>query len=746
MKFHLLVLAFISSSSSATAAATAAIDFSIKTPSELEGNKAAVYYPDSDDDAPLLIGNDGSAGTGGFRSWTMGNALTQKWDKRTGRTKLVGTVYDIAGKDWIVTLSQEDSNLRFFDAEKGTELSDATRKVWGDYSALCSWRNQKSGSQYLYVFGKKEVKTLLVRKNEKTDGLEVVEVSTPKVPIEAQTCVVSASKKKVYFGGDGGKVYSFPAVEASAAVNTTLVAELDDELKGMAVYHGKKDEEYIFLAQAEILNIYDSKFKLLGNVTFTGAEDLEIKDIAIYQNKFGNFSRGAMAAFVEGDDGNYFRVGPLTDVLEKLDLEKNTDFDPRDDADCDDCEPAQCDKLDNCSNNGFCSDDSKFCDCFAGYTGNECKQLECTNDCSGHGECTDNNICKCESAWDGPDCSFKVVHASYETEATGEDGDDPAVWIHPTNASLSRIITTTKSTVGAGLNAFDLAGKKISSIEMGEPNNVDVIYSFALGNRTVDLAYAACRADNTLCLAEITSNGTLIEVSGGSHPTPEDYEVYGSCVYASKSSGKQYLFVNSKTAEYLQYELTSSNGTLATTLVRTFQGGSGGQVEGCVSDDENGVVFIGEEPYGLWRYDAEPDDSNEGTLVDSVDGNFYADVEGVTLVYGKSKDDGYIIVSCQGVSAYNVYNRAAPHEFQMTFTIKQTEDGKIDGVTNTDGVTAVGRALNADFPGGVLVVHDDVNQEPDGSKNPLAAFKIVSLENVLGELLDGVDTEWDPRA
>jgi hypothetical protein len=84
MKLHLLVLAFASSFSAATAAAvTATVEFSLKTPSEIEGNKAAVYYPDSDDDEPLLIGNDGSAGTGGFRTWTMGSALTQKWDKRT---------------------------------------------------------------------------------------------------------------------------------------------------------------------------------------------------------------------------------------------------------------------------------------------------------------------------------------------------------------------------------------------------------------------------------------------------------------------------------------------------------------------------------------------------------------------------------------------------------------------------------------------------------------------------------------
>jgi 3-phytase len=69
----------------------------------------------------------------------------------------------------------------------------------------------------------------------------------------------------------------------------------------------------------------------------------------------------------------------------------------------------------------------------------------------------------------------------------------------------------------------------------------------------------------------------------------------------------------------LQYELSSStNGTLQTKLVREFQGGSGGQVEGCVADDEAGYIFIGEEPNGIWRYEFEPTSSNTGVLIAKV--------------------------------------------------------------------------------------------------------------------------------
>lgn len=59
------------------------------------------------------------------------------------------------------------------------------------------------------------------------------------------------------------------------------------------------------------------------------------------------------------------------------------------------------------------------------------------------------------------------------------------------------------------------------------------------------------------------------------------------------------------------------------------------------------------------------------------------------------------------------------------------------------------RNLGKEFPYGIVVVHDDVNQLADGTRSAEAEFKIVSLEKVLGRnsgLLDVLDTEWDPRA
>lgn len=148
-------------------------------------------------------------------------------------------------------------------------------------------------------------------------------------------------------------------------------------------------------------------------------------------------------------------------------------------------------------------------------------------------------------------------------------------------------------------------------------------------------------------------------------------------------------------------------------------------------------------PLGLWRYGAEPeDDAAHAFQISKVgDGHTYGDVEGVTLVEGPTSSQGFISVSHQGVSAYNVYRRAAPHNFVETFIITENAEKGIGAVSNTDGVAAVGMALGIEFPYGLLVVvNDDANELPEGGTSDETSFKVVSLEEVLGDdLLRDVD-------
>lgn len=309
----------------------------------------------------------------------------------------------------------------------------------------------------------------------------------------------------MFFGGKNGIIYTFQASEsASPPVQILELGEALDEISGLAVYvSGRAADDYLFVALTDSLAIYSAHtFTLLGTAVFS--EELALGDIAIYQPAFGTaYPDGLIAYAAELDSGERFGVSSLNNLFTALGLHASKSFDPRKDT-CKLCTPPKtptsCLGVRNCSSNGFCMT-SETCDCFSGYTGASCANVSCPNSCSSHGVCVFANVCKCVSPWGGPDCSFLLVEAAYETEENGGDGDDPAIWIAPggsNNTGNSRIITTTKSELGAGFGVFDLTGKKLQTVEAGEPNNADVIYGFRAGNRTVDLVFAACRSDNTL--------------------------------------------------------------------------------------------------------------------------------------------------------------------------------------------------------------------------------------------------------
>ncbi|OAX85238.1 hypothetical protein ACJ72_00398 [Emergomyces africanus] len=710
---------------------------------EVEGDQSIIYYGNKQAES-LLVGNDASAVTGGWKAWHLiNNATTSTLPELAvrihGRTKAIGVVYDVGGKDIIVSIAATDSVLRVYEACNVDELPSNQKVMLGDWSALCPWRSPKSGNQYFYLFGKKQAVQFIVR--EKGGKVEIFEIQTFGIPVEPNSCSVAQNEGIVYFSADDDKsIYSFKAEDSTVAPKVSVLGKSEDDITGLAIYVAAS-YIHLFIASENTIGIYSPTLELQGSMELTGLVDIEVQGLSVGQRKSDNYPAGLLSFALESEAGQSFGVSSLEPVFEKLGFEPNTNYDPR---------PSKLFPKGN-NNNGFDNGDGSL-SCFAGFTGSKCSQFTCKNDCSNQGQCVGPNVCKCEPSWSGPDCSFLLVKPKFETEANDGDGDDPAIWISPYSAEKSTIITTTKSSEGAGLSVFDLTGKRLQVMKAGEPNNVDVIYGLKAGNRTIDLAYAACREDDTLCLFEITREGLLAEIPGGSQPTKDGYTVYGSCTYRSPSSGKQYLFVNSKTAEYLQFELTiSSNGTLSTTLVRSFIGGSGGQVEGCVADEDARVLFIGEEPTGVWRYDAEPNGSSEGTLIARAgDGTLFADVEGLTLVPGKAASQGFLIVSCQGVSAFSVFRRAAPHEHVLTFTIGESSDGLVDAVTNSDGIAVVGTQLSAEFPHGLVVVHDDANQLPvQGQTAPLASFKLVSLKDVLGNealedlrLLDEVDERW----
>lgn len=287
---------------------------------------------------------------------------------------------------------------------------------------------------------------------------------------------------------DDEKVYTFALAESTAAPNITAVGGADGDVTGLAVYVAEKSD-YLFVAQEDKVAVYNQSFSLQATLTLIGLEDIEIQGLAIYQASTDDYPHGVLTYAIESDPSTGFGITSL-DMLKRVGIKPNTNYTPR-------LPSTQHNPIcASCTNNGFCTDNT--CECFTGYTGPKCTKHTCVASCSNRGTCVGPNECTCRSGWGGPHCSFLLVEPTYETDARPGDGDDPAIWISPVKREDSRVVATIKSGDAAGLGVFDLKGRLVQEFAAGEPNNVDVIYGFDVGGRTVDLAFAACRADDTL--------------------------------------------------------------------------------------------------------------------------------------------------------------------------------------------------------------------------------------------------------
>lgn len=140
----------------------------------IESDWTATY---SSEHSSLLLGNDGGASTGGFHAWDIDSAepLEAVVDRFTGRTKLISTLYNVGGKDYLVSIPQTTSRLTLYELPEVTKVDGGEYFALGDWSALCSWKS-RSKNDYLFLFGKREAIQFLVRNNDE-NGVEVLRVS-----------------------------------------------------------------------------------------------------------------------------------------------------------------------------------------------------------------------------------------------------------------------------------------------------------------------------------------------------------------------------------------------------------------------------------------------------------------------------------------------------------------------------------------------------------------------------------------
>lgn len=303
------------------------------------------------------------------------------------------------------------------------------------------------------------------------------------------------------------------------------------------------------------------------------------------------------------------------------------------------------------------------------------------------------------------------VFAVAETEPVqteNEDAaDDPSIWRNAEDPAASLIVATDKK---AGLYVYDLDGKARHFITGGDYNNVDLA---EIGGGVV--VFASNRADRSAAQIDFfrldTGSAKLIPL-GSTDAGPG--EAYGIC---GRNDGDRLLVYSApKSGVITEYAITfDSEAIPSAQLLRTMRVPS--QPEGCAVDPRNGILYIGEEVGGVWRFDA---GQTDGELIAPVDNrNLVADLEGLALV-PEGEAGGWLYASSQGDNTFVRY-RLPDMQPAGRFRIAQGEFGPTE---ETDGIEVVKGDFGPRYPGGLFVAQDGVNG--DQAQN----FKLVPLASI----------------
>lgn len=318
--------------------------------------------------------------------------------------------------------------------------------------------------------------------------------------------------------------------------------------------------------------------------------------------------------------------------------------------------------------------------------------------------------------------STPTVSAIVETVPVGVEGDaaDDAAIIAGATPYDTRIVGTQKK---GGLYVYDLKGRIVQEAMGGRPNNVDARPGFVWPEGKGHIIVTSDRVDNSIRIYRFDDASKRLDPAARSVVATGFQEVYGVAI---GRLGQTFVVVaTDKDGDVAQWSLTIKAGQLSAQETRRFSLGS--IAEGAVIDDELGNLFVSQEMEGLWRFPLDPAQGDKGSYVDRVapNGNLVEDVEGVSIWVGP-RGAGYLIVSAQGDSRFNVHERAAPFVFRGSFRVVDNASRTIDGVSETDGVEVSSVAMGPRFPRGLLVLQDGENTLPAETQN----FKYVSWADV----------------
>lgn len=315
------------------------------------------------------------------------------------------------------------------------------------------------------------------------------------------------------------------------------------------------------------------------------------------------------------------------------------------------------------------------------------------------------------------------VLATMETIPVVSDddaADDPAIWVDSKDGSASRILGTDKQ---SGLAVYNLQGEILQFLELGRLNNVDLRQQVEVQGTLVDIAAATNRTNIGFDL--FTIDPVLGEVSHLGNWPVDMVEPYGICMYRD-SDNRAHVFLNGTSGRYQQW-LVESIEPLQMRMLREFNVAS--QPEGCAADDQQHLLFVGEEMKGVWVMSTDPLNS-QMQLIDEVGtGVLVADVEGMDI-YRDATGQAYLVVSSQGDFTYAVYKAEGDYAYIGSFQVVASELSGIDGAQETDGLALSSANLGPGLELGALVVQDGFNRLPKDRQN----FKLISWSDIASEL------------
>ena len=381
-------------------------------------------------------------------------------------------------------------------------------------------------------------------------------------------------------------------------------------------------------------------------------------------------------------------------------------------------------------------------------------------------------------------------------EAVSEEGDadDPAVWVHPTDPSRSRVYATAKN---GGLRIYDLGANQLGGVStdagvgdvVSRFNNIDVQYGFDLNGARVDLAVATDRGLDKLKVWRIDADtGGLTDIGatlpqslfGSTRPLDDQATGYGLALWRDKANDRLYALVTQRQEPVVaQFELVANaDGTVGSVFVRDWRFPDvhdgqdlrqededdprrdyNPQFEGLVVDQRTGVLYAGQESVGVWTIDLRSGVASDAPVVETRGsgdpdvGTFFEpgspitrDIEGLTIYY--TATGGYLLASSQGQAhgdeatfvdptglddSFAVFDLAAGLPYLGSFQV--VAGGGIDGVQESDGADVIGLGLPG-YPLGLFITQDGYNGVlPDGGEDLFGDprdnnFKFVGWETV----------------